>query len=269
MVRPVVLGAKHGQHPAVARFAVEEAARQGVPLRVVHASEDVFVSRALFDDLAQHCIAEPDVVPVDHAVVAGSAIDVLLEEARHATAVVLGADDAPWVARAVGVEISQTVASRADAPVLVVPRTAIRGRSMSEVVAAVDVDADLEGQLGYAFDTAGRRHDGLHVVHVAGMTTDNVTRARRGQRLQDVVDRWRDHHPSTSVRITVESGNPVHTCLIASSRASVLVLGRPTREHHRLVSPSVVTRVLRRSSAPVAIVPPANDRHMGVVPARS
>lgn len=256
---PVVLGTKYGQHPEVATFAVEEAIRREVGLRVVHASTDPAASRVLFDEVEQILAARGGRLSVDFRVIDGDAADVLLDEAQLASAVVVGADDAPWVARTIGMEISQRVAAGAEAPVIVVPRTTL-ARHPSGVVAALDFSGEVEDQLAYALETAARQHEPLLVIYATGVTSDYPTRRSQWYHLEDTVDRWREKYPQVTIRTAVEPGHPVHTCVIASTNASVLVVGQPTGDHSWLVSRAVVAKLLRRSTAPVAVVPLGYDR---------
>ncbi|MET0821928.1 MAG: universal stress protein [Aeromicrobium sp.] len=252
---PVVLGIKPGQHPQVAAFAVAEALRRQTSLRVVHAGDDLPVSRALFDDVRQVVAARGDAVDVDFVVIDGDPAETLLDEAHLASTVVLGADDGPWAARALGTEIAHAVATHADAPVIVVPRTVPGGRLRSCVVAALDFGGEVDAELAYALETADRQHEPLHVIYAAGPTSDYPTRRNRWYHLEDTIDRWRPRYPGVQIQTAVEPGNPVHTCVIASAGASLLVVGQPAAEHPRLASRTVVARLLRRSSAPVAVVP--------------
>jgi hypothetical protein len=152
------------------------------------------------------------------------------------------------------------VASHATAPVIVVPRTTLTGRRSSGIVAALDFSGELDGQLAYAFESASRQHERLRVIYAAGVTSDYPTRMSRSYLLRDVIERWRPRYPHVQVDLAVEPGHPVQTCVIASSDAALLVVGQPVGEHPRLMSQAVVARLLRRSGAPVAVVPLGYDR---------
>jgi nucleotide-binding universal stress UspA family protein len=256
--RPVVLGIKDRQHPEVLSFAMAEAARRGVPLRVVRAvAEQPGPGHRVTG--GSHP-SQDGTVRIDESVVVGPVVDVLLEESTTCSVLVLGADDAPWVSRARGVEISRAVASRAHAPVVIVPRTAVGARRTSGVVVAVDGSKAVEGQLAYAFEAARDRGESLMVIYVPGATCDYPTRQHHLYHLEDAVDRWRARFPDVVARTVVEPGHPVQTCVIASADASLLVVGQPTGEHPRLVARAVAAGLLRRSSAPVAVVPLEPDR---------
>lgn len=257
---PVVLGAKQGQQPEVAAFAVAEAARRRTGLRVVHACDDAAVSLSVFDDLTQVVAGHGHGVDVHFLVVGGDPVEALLQEAHRAAAIVVGADHGPWVARLLGAEISQTVATLADAPVIVVPPVLPGTRSRRGIVAALDVGGEVDAELAFAFQSADRQHEPLRVVHVAGATSDYPRRRNRWYRIEDTIDQWRARYPGVDVQTVVEPGHPVDTCVLASAHASLLVVGQPASEHPRLASRAVVARLLRRSNAPVAVVPVGHDR---------
>jgi hypothetical protein len=259
MDQPVVLGTKRGQHPDVGLFAVEEAVRRRAGLRVVFVSDAACEAKTVFAGIGEVVDARQEPVEVDFALVGGKVQDVLLGEARDASVLVLGADDAPWMAQANGLEISQLIAREADMPVIVVPRTTARGRVTTGVVAATDMASDLEGQLAYAFETAIRQRETLHVVLVAGLSRHSAARLRRSEEVSDVIESYARLYPTVRVRRTVESGYPVHTGVIVSTTASVLVLSQPRDVPGRLVSPPALSRLLRRSNAPVAVVPRRYD----------
>ncbi|MCL8250471.1 hypothetical protein AERO_03665 [Aeromicrobium fastidiosum] len=256
---PVVLGVRYGQHLQVAAFAAGEAARRRSALRVVHVTDDPATSLSLFDDVTAVAAPHRGLV-VEHATVRGDATQVLLDESRLASVVVVGADDTAWIARAIGTEISRAVVVRADTPVIVVPEAPSRRPRPSRVVVALDAGHQVDGQLAFAMHAAVLRAEPLHVVHAAGVGGDHATSSQRGYLLEQAVDRWRCRFPQVTVHTDVEPDHPVHACLAASVHASVLVVGQPLADHHRPASRAVVSRLLRRSAAPVAVVPRAHDR---------
>jgi nucleotide-binding universal stress UspA family protein len=252
---PVVLGTKHGEREEVLSFAVEEAVRRETRLRVVHASDNAHRAEAFVVSVERIVASQPADVEVDFVAVRGGATHVLLDEARSAAALVVGTDDVPWMGHVIGVDISQSVAARSSAPVVVVPPTVVDRAGSSGVVAALDSTGSVDGQLAFALETAARQGEPLHVICAAGVLTDYSSRLGRWARLEDAVDHWRARYPEVEVRTTVEPGLPVHTSVVASAGASVLVVGQPSGKHSRWVGQTVVARLLRRSFVPVAVVP--------------
>ncbi|WP_157432568.1 hypothetical protein [Aeromicrobium sp. Root472D3] len=152
---------------------------------------------------------------------------------------------------------------------LVVEHATVRGDAtqvlldesrLASVVVALDAGHQVDGQLAFAMHAAVLRAEPLHVVHAAGVGGDHATSSQRGYLLEQAVDRWRCRFPHVTVHTDVEPDHPVHACLAASVHASVLVVGQPLADHHRPASRAVVSRLLRRSAAPVAVVPRAHDR---------
>lgn len=252
---PVAVGITGGHHPDVVRFAAAEAARLGRPLRIIHVSQNPSGDGDVRGDLGRVLNDLPAHVPIEHLSVSGDPATVLLAESQTACRLILGVDHltgdgAAWS------EIAQQVALHAMIPVVIVPVSSPAGAQAPHVVVAVD-DAHLtDGPLAYAVEAAEQRAEPLEVVFGAGTTSDYPGRQVHLSRLEDVVDGWRLLHPSVAIRVSVEGGHPVASCVAAGAHASLMVVGRPSGKHPRVGSRSVASKIVRDSKVPVAVVPP-------------
>lgn len=269
---PVVVGIA-GEQVAVVRWAVAEAERRKRPLRVVHSwamasiSAEAYVmadtatmqrtdaelvlnqARELVEQLAPDLAAE-------FVVEYGSAANVLIQESRDAVSVVVGSDDASWVGRLLGGELSAHLGRAGRCPVVVVPERLAPGTGTGGVVVAVDGETSAEGPLRYAFEQADSRGERLLVMHSipASSTPAEVTQHRAN--LAEVVAGWQEQFPSVHVDQMMIEGRVVDVCIEATAEAGMLVLGH----HHGRTSPSdilhpVATAVLRGARCPVVMVP--------------
>ena len=251
---PVTVGIADRQHRHLLGFAVAEAVRLDRPLRIVHVAESASeVSELPVDDGAD-LLDVPASVQVERVTLAGDAATVLLAESESAFCMILGADD-PALTPAHWSEVAQQVALHATVPVTVVPLTPVPEAPAEQVLLALDEAHATEGQIAYAIDAAERRGVDLGVVFGAGASSDYPERVAHTRRLEVLLDRWRALHPALSIRVTVEGGHPVASCLEASTHASLLVVGRPERKHPRVGSRSVASRIIRHATVPVVVVP--------------
>jgi nucleotide-binding universal stress UspA family protein len=251
---PVAVGVTDGQNLDVIGFALGEAARLGSPLRIIHVVEDPAERGAWPDGIDRLLKDVTGDVPVVRVTTSGDAATLLLAESRTAWCLALGADD-PALTPAHWSEVAQQVALHATIPVVVVPMARAAGPHAGHVLVAVDEAHAADGQLAYGLEAARQRGTDLDVVFGAGVTSDYPGRQVHMSRLEDIVDRWRPLHPSTSIRVSVEGGHPVESCIAAAQHASLLVVGRPQGKHPRIGSRSVASRILRGSPVPVAVVP--------------
>jgi nucleotide-binding universal stress UspA family protein len=258
--RPVVVGIARDQ-PEVLRYALDEARRRGTYVRVAHVvshDELVHLNGApppLLDRVRQAVAAEVDPPKVDVFDWWGDPAEVLATESREACLVVVGGDELPWIARMTGGEVARKVSLTARCPVVVVPADRPHPERVGGVVVAVDASRPIEEPLRYAFQAAQQRSETLQVVTAPSRSSDREGRDADRRRLDDVVDRYRLDFPDVLVLPVLDAEHSVAACLLASHRASLLVLGRPLDDHAPWSPLGVAGRVLRRARSPVVIVP--------------
>lgn len=252
--QPVVVGLTDEQSPNVIRFALDEAYRRRTSLRIVHVVAHTRGADEIIHQPDGHALKQLEHVPVERVTLFGEATEVLLAECDRASCLVLGADD-PGRAPTRRSEVAQQVALHATIPVIVVPLTAIPRGPAPLVLLAVDHAHTAAGQIAYAIEAAEERGTSLDVVAGAGVTSDYPGRMADTLRLEDVIDPWRQAHPNLPIRVLVEGGHPVDSCLEAASHACLIVVGRPESKHPRIGSRSVAASILRRAEVPVAVVP--------------
>ena len=266
--RPVIAAIAYDQ-PDLFRFALDEARRLDCGVRATHVNTATELQdlrgceEELFDKLRATASGESDPPPVDYLWWWGDPAEVLITESREAREVVLGVDEGTWLSKVAGGEVARKVALNAACPVVVYPTGGPTDGRRGRVVVAVDTSEPVDAPLQYAFEAARMRHESIHVVEASGMASDYPERELRRNRLGDIVDLWRARYPDVPAQVSVEGGPVVAACILATLDASLLVLGRP-RNHHATVSfDAVAARVLRRTHAPVAVVP---DERVSAMP---
>lgn len=196
----------------------------------------------------------------------GKMPDSLLERARDADLLVVGAHRGRPVWSALSRWMPLRVASRSSTPVIVVPDgwEVTTGR----VVVGLDDDESSTAALDFAANESARSEVPLSLVHTWTMPSPQMEgsvallaspiEARAGQRkiLRDAALRAQEAHPDLVIEQTLEQSNPVSALLRAARGASLLVLGT----HHRgLLKGSLLGSighdVLLQCRIPVCIVP--------------
>lgn len=291
MERPLVVGVD-GSDAALRAvdWAVEEAARHGLPLRLVYASvweryEGMHPTfgpgRPAEDALAEHIIAsaaerarrrDPD-VKLSTEVLAEDTVLALLREAREAFALVTGSRGRGELAALLLGSVSLAVAARAECPVVVV-RGAGRNRSggFQRVVLGVGGTGDDSAAVDFAFREAELRGTPLDAVHAwrcparelpdfpafHGETEDpHLLRALEA--LDEALSAPAAGHPSVQVSRETVEGPARKVLLHAAQSADLLVVG--ARRRHGaggalgLQLGLVNHAVLHHAECPVVIVP--------------
>ena len=281
--RPVVVGISSKQ-AIVVRYAVAEAARLKTNLRVVHCyalptqAAEFYVGGDVLDTyrIAGETVIEdaralievesPD-AEVDYVLANGMPDAELLIEADSAQSIVLGADDIPWFDRMLGGEVSGHLARKASCPVVVVP--AVDEHSVEEfssprggVVVTIDGDTSAASPLRYGFEQADLRGELLHVLHAAPAATLQGDFDNHRANVAEVLAGWAELYPDVRVLSSLTSGDPIETCIAATERASLVIIGRPHSHTvlFALARPLAMT-VLRHARCPVAVIP--SDYHGG------
>jgi universal stress protein A len=147
-----------------------------------------------------------------------------------------------------------------------------RQAGFRRILVPLDFSVGTQDTLRYAKAFAERADavlDLLHVVqlNIAGeeksIPRTNLIRGLSEAahlEMKKIIDIFLDGEAVTTV--SVREGRPVETILreAAATRADLIIMGGRRRSFWtRLLRPGVLTRVLRRASCPVMVVPAAND----------
>ncbi|PRH80774.1 universal stress protein [Streptomyces solincola] len=269
-----------------ADWAVDEALRRDVPLRIVHASSweryegphlaaglERTGGRVLAENIvgaaAQRAVRRAPGVTVRTAVRAEDPAGALVRESEHAFAVVTGCRGRGDIAGLLLGSVSLTVAATAHCPVVVVrgsPDAVAGGRR--RVAAGVGAAEDGEA-VGFACEEAEARGCPLEVVHAwrdAGprpaehplLTGGGLNRRASDAEalLETVIKGPLADHPDLEARCEVEEGSARKTLLRRATRSDLLVIGGH-RRHGRLGMQLglVGHALLHHADCPVALVP--------------
>ncbi|MFF7976359.1 universal stress protein [Streptomyces sp. NPDC007905] len=286
MARPITAGVDGTEESLAALgWAVREAVRRGLPLRVVHvwryektlatADRDTQhgwvsdgVTRAVRSVSGRH--PELD-VSVD--VLEGGAVEALAGAAADAEMLVLGSRGHGRVVGFLLGSVGQQVIAEATRPVVLVragdqPAAEAAGRDV--VVGQHGGPEDSAAALRFAFETAAAR--GATVRAVRAWTLPPVFAYSPGslkllddvgglepyekQALAEALRPWRERFPEVPVAEHIEMGSAGQVLLAAAARAQLTVVGR--RAQRTAVGArigSVAHGVLHHAECPVAVVP--------------
>lgn len=287
MERPVVVGVD-GSNGSLAAldWAVEEAARLRLPLRVVYASlweryegsMSSFTGRRPAEEAAaQYIVASserrarllsPD-LRVNAVTVPDDPVDALVEESRGAAALVTGSSGRGAVKEFLLGSVSLAVAGRADCPVVVVrgEERTVEGMADRVVVGVGEADEAVSA-VRFALREAEARGCELRAVRAWRdpqqptdplVMLDSAACAYEEQAaavLDEVLEEAVAEHPGVSVRRTVLEGPAYRVLLGSAADAGLLVLGATRRQGRSGLQLGRVSHtVLHRAACPVAVVP--------------
>ncbi|MGA6159418.1 universal stress protein [Stenotrophomonas sp. NPDC087984] len=289
MALPLVVGVDGSESSLQALdWAVDEAARHGLPLHLVHASRweryeerlpSFGTDRPSGEITAENIVAScaeratllhPD-VKVSAEVLPEDTVTALLEQSREAFAVVTGSRGRGALAKTLLGSVSLAVAARAVSPVVVVRGgKSNRAGALGRVVLAVGDLVEGSVAVRFAFREARARDAALHAVRSwrrpahphAGQSllereaTSLIYEEQAAGVLSEVLDQVEREHDDIAVHREVIEG-PAHRVLLdVSEQADLLVVGAlQRRDHTGLQLGRVSHAVLHRSACPVAIVP--------------
>ncbi|MEV4135244.1 universal stress protein [Dactylosporangium sp. NPDC049742] len=268
-IAPIVVGVDGSAASSGAvRWAVDEAARHGCPLMVVHAlgMPVPFGLSAQEPAPARSAAAlargwEPT-VEVGTVVVAGEPSDVLCEQSHHARLVVIGSRGFGGFAGLLLGSVGMHLSSRAACPVLVVhhaERWAGPEASLPRngpVVVGVDGSSGSVLALELAFEEAAARNLPLDVIR-AWQVPDSGSasaEAAAGHALAAEVEPWRAKYPDVEIDLRLLPGTAAEALTRASEHAVMVVVGVRGRggfTGSRLGS--VSGQVLHHAAGPVLI----------------
>ncbi|MDN3029207.1 universal stress protein [Streptomyces sp. S.PB5] len=285
MELPLVVGVDGSDESLVAvDWAADEAARRGLPLRLVHASlweryegavppedgdppyEQVRAENLLDIAAARARRRAPD-LKVATEVAAEEAVDALLHEGHHAFSLVTGARDRGGLTELLLGSVSPAVAGRARCPVIVVrgDTTGDHGR----ILLGVGESARGGEAVRFAFQEAETRGCMLDAVRawrrsarepmqhplLAGNPAHQHER-QASEQLDSALYEAAADHPAVRVRRTTAEGPAPKVLLARSGGADLLVVGARRRHgHHGFQLGRVAHTLLHHADCPVAVVP--------------
>lgn len=280
MERPLVVGVdgSDGSLSAV-DWAVDEAARHGLPLRLVHGSlweryeartPSVGLDRPAGQVMADHIVASaaeragrrnPD-VKVSTDVLLADAADALLHQDNNTAALVTGSRGHGELKGLLLGSVGLAVAARAHCPVIVVrgDQAGLTGAHQRILLGAGDPAAGEEATR-FAFREAEARGSVLDVVrawrcpaHESTGAPDHAARART--ELDELLRDAMADHPRVRVRPAAVEGPARKVLVHRSAAADLVVVGARRRQgHFGLQLGTVAHTLLHHAECPVAVVP--------------
>ncbi|WP_435839430.1 MULTISPECIES: universal stress protein [Streptomyces] len=290
MALPLVVGVDGSDGSLLAiDWAVDEAQRQGLPLRLVYASlweryegalpamgrerpSEQVMAENIVGTAAERVRRYDPGLTVDTDTVPAEAVSALLAEGRHATAVVTGSRGRGELKGALLGSVSLAVASRADCPVVVVrgEKSALSGSHERVLLGAGDPDTS-GAAVRFAFREADVRGCELDVVRAwrcpayenadEGAPSDDSEDQpeRRASALIDtLVAEAAAEHPSVRLRKTTIEGPARKVLVHRTAAADLVVVGARHRSGHFGLQLGRVTHtLLQHAACPVVVVPQA------------
>ncbi|MFF7250208.1 universal stress protein [Embleya sp. NPDC008237] len=282
---PIVVGVEHTDAGRLAVvWAADEAARRGLPLRLVHALDwpagadrdpeanphrQTWSGR--FRDAGLRALAEAAVLAsgrhaelvVDSALVDGEPTTVMRAQAVHAAMIVLGSrklSSATELLTTGGIAVPVT--AHASCPVVVVREPEHATADPRTIVVGVDGSRRSEPAVAYAFDEAARRGAGVVAVQVRQPASGLVAslampeEIKEGRiRLAETLAGWTEKYPDVPVRREVTVGHPVRTLVKAAEHALCLVVGsRGVGGFRGMLLGSVSQGLIHHARCPLVVV---------------
>lgn len=268
--QPVVVGID-GSTSALdaARWAADEAARRGLPLRLVTAvdttatiafggrlgrPEDFVqeVETQARDWLvtAEKAVAQahPGLTVEQRLTTQQAAIPALVDESAHARLVVLGSRGLGGFTGLLAGSTAVALVAHGHSPVVVVrgPRHDEPAPADGPVVVGVDGSPASESAVALAFEEASIRHAELVAVHTwiefasdsayayarQFMMDWTAVEQRESERLAERLAGWQEKYPDVTVRRVVTRDRPVRCLLEQAEHAQLLIVG--SRGHGRV-----------------------------------
>ncbi|MDT0448264.1 universal stress protein [Streptomyces hesseae] len=287
MERPVVVGVDGSDGSLAALdWAVEEAARLRLSLRVVHASlweryegsmpsftgqrpEEELAEQRIITSSEQRARRLSPELRVDAVTLPDEAVATLVKESRGAAVLVTGSSGRGAVKGFLLGSVSLAVAGRADCPVVVVrgEERNIKGVGDRVVVGVGEAD-EAAAAVRFALREAEARGCELQAVRTWRapqpsadplIVLDSTAVAYEEQAtavLDEVLEEAMAEHPTVSVTRTVLEGPPHRMLLDPAADADLLVLGATRRQgRFGLQLGRVNHTALHRAACPVAVVP--------------
>jgi nucleotide-binding universal stress UspA family protein len=280
MPATILVGVDGSEHSLSAlRWAADRGIERRWLVRIVHALDDAVrrtpyfspeiveeAARRVVDDARAVVAGRADGIAIETLVVTGTPVDVLLRSAQDVQMIVLGCRVGGAFGQLLG-SISYAVASRAPAPVVVVPET-VPADSDGPVVVGVDGSTGCLDALEFGFEFADRTGSPLQVIHAWDVPVvygwdDEPGKHQRLSRLEkdagltisETLAGRREQYPDVDVQERPVRGHPVAALVASTHDAGLLVIGG--RGHGELGGVglgSCARGVLQNAHGPVAVV---------------
>jgi nucleotide-binding universal stress UspA family protein len=286
--KPIVVGydGSSGAEAAL-RWAIEEAGRTGVPIRVVQVVETplhvaavapgvgVFPDAELRRDAevalavtVEKVRADNPEVAVTGGVLPEPTVPALLEQSHRAALVVLGSRGHGGFAGLLLGSVGVAVSGHAHCPVVVVRGTARPAGSGAPVVVGVDGSPDSLLAAAYGFEQAAEHGVGVEAVHAwtppappwrstirpLAPDADELEQAEL-HLLNAALAGLRTAYPGVPTRTRVVAGGAAHALVEASRTAQLVVVGsRGMGGFRGLLLGSVSQQLLHHADCPVAVI---------------
>ncbi len=269
------------------RWAADEAARRGAPLRLVTVfgwTDDVSVGypgltvpyRDILLDESRQALAkavetararQPELA-LSHELRIGIPIGILADEGRRAQLLAVGDRGLSRVEGLLVGSVGVAMAAHAVCPVVIV-RGPEQTDSTRPIVVGVDGTAVSEAAVAFAFQAAADRSAPLIAVHTwwdtfldqsPAVLFRDEDQAYEQEQLARRLAGWTEKYPQVEVRRVVARDRAVHQLLERSREAQLVVVGsRGHGELAGLVLGSVSNALVHKADCPVAIVRPAAE----------
>ncbi|MFF9815335.1 universal stress protein [Streptomyces sp. NPDC014006] len=271
---------------AAAHWAADEAEKQGLTLRLLHAwpllapepisipsevDQNYWAKRLVHTARAELQARHPALCVVGN-LVADDAQDALLQAASDSAMLVLGSRGLESVESYFLGDVSMPVAARAERPVVLV-RTAAREEgpppsSVSRVVVALKLHTSSDDLLDFAFHAAAARGVPLVAVHGRSVPlharvpwgvdhgiTEEITQDAH-QQLSQALRPWQEKYPQVEAAKSIRLASPAKAVVEAAEGATLLVVGRRKRSPDPAPHLGPVAQAaIHHGHCPVAVVP--------------
>lgn len=279
--KAVVVGVDGSPASLVAvQWAADDAARLGVPLRIVCVVDRYpyqivkFPDADLGDQLVRGAVRiladaeraardqRPELTIITQ-VVEGGPTEALRRQAADATELVVGTRGMGGFTGAVVGSVSMYLAGYAPGPVVVVRRAP--EASYGEIIVGLDDSPSCQPALAYAFEQAMLRGGAVRTLHAWQLPVhafapelhyeaDEIRTAQFAV-VAGLLDSWREEYPDVKVIDDVRCAHPVESLVAASRSADLLVVGSSGRcALGPALLGSISRGVLHHAECPVAVV---------------
>ncbi|MFD5856840.1 universal stress protein [Streptomyces chartreusis] len=295
MLRPVVVGLDGSRESlAAADWAVREALRRGLPLRLVHAWEGGmspdeselpeleaprFWGRRILRGAMDRLNERYPQVYLSAEQISRPAADALVEAGDEADLLVLGSRAFSGFGGFMAGSVALATVAHAARPVVLVREDQTledehepdaEGRPSAHtpyrpVVVGLDPAQSCGELLAFAFESARLRGAPLRVVHAwqvpyvphaLEVKAHDAVRTKAERVLDSVLGPWREKYPTVEVTKLVEEGRRAQQLLNAAQDAGLLAVGRRIRPARiGMHTGPVAHAVMHHVRCPIAIVP--------------
>ncbi|WP_327312709.1 universal stress protein [Streptomyces sp. NBC_01235] len=271
MAIPLVVGIDGSEASLEAvDWAADEAARHGVPLLLLHATDGDREPSDVIGAASERARQRAPTVRLSSEALHEDAASALVESGRNAFALVLGSRGLGDLAEMLLGAVSLAVAARADCPVVVVRGAAEhRDGRFGNIVVGVEEGEGSGTALQFALREAHVRSCRLTAVHAWNPSSRVLTprpapswyaleahRRPPSQVLDDALRGLAERYRDARVSPRVIEGPARRALLDAASAADLLVVGARGRQGHPGLQLGLINHaLLHHAPCPVAVVP--------------